>query len=191
MENKDIKLKHKVQLRKKAEEPINDSIFEGESENNSPKSKNWIWWIVAIVILCLIGFLVLSKSDKKAGQEPVAETVEKVTTEEPVEAMPSDSVTEDMAVENSTEDEATVSSDKSSVDSDSNEQVQSTVPSESANVATTISSTNSNISNDVEAEAIKVIRGDYGIGQERKDRLGAKYQTIQNRVNELKREGVF
>ncbi len=38
---------------------------------------------------------------------------------------------------------------------------------------------------------MKVIRGEYGIGQERKDKLGAKYQPIQNRVNELKREGVF
>ncbi len=47
------------------------------------------------------------------------------------------------------------------------------------------------VSNDVEAEAMKVIRGDYGIGQERKNKLGDKYQTIQNRVNELKREGLF
>ena len=35
------------------------------------------------------------------------------------------------------------------------------------------------------AYAMKVIRGDYGVGQERKDRLGAKYQPIQNRVNDL------
>lgn len=186
MGNKEIKLKRKVKLRKKAEEPIN-----GRAESNPPKSKNWIWWIVAIVILCLIGFLALSKSDKKAEQEPVAEIEEKVTTEEPVEAIPSDSVTEAMAVGNSTTDEATVSTDESSVDSDNSEQGQSTVSPESANVAATISSTDPNISNDVEAEAMKVIRGDYGIGQERKDRLGAKYQTIQNRVNELKREGVF
>ena len=48
-----------------------------------------------------------------------------------------------------------------------------------------------NVSNDVETEALKVIRGDYGIGQERKDKLGEKYQTIQTRVNELKREGLF
>lgn len=181
MGGKDIKLKHKVQLRKKTE---------GGSEGNSPKSKNWIWWIVTIAILCVIGFLVLSKSDKNVEQKPVAGIVEKVTTE-PVEAILSDSETEDMAVKNGTKEEAAVSSDETSADSDSNEQGQLTASSEGANVATTISSTNPNISNDVEAEAMKVIRGDYGIGQERKDRLGAKYQTIQNRVNELKREGVF
>ena len=47
------------------------------------------------------------------------------------------------------------------------------------------------VSDDIETEALKVIRGDYGVGQERKDKLGEKYQPIQNRVNELKREGLF
>lgn len=47
------------------------------------------------------------------------------------------------------------------------------------------------VSNDVEAEALKVIRGEYGIGQERKNKLGNQYEAIQRRVNELKREGAF
>lgn len=47
------------------------------------------------------------------------------------------------------------------------------------------------VSNNVEAEALKVIRGDYGIGQERKNKLGNQYEAIQRRVNELKREGAF
>ncbi len=46
-------------------------------------------------------------------------------------------------------------------------------------------------SEDVETEAMKVIRGDYGNVPERKERLGSRYQAIQNRVNELKRKGVF
>lgn len=57
--------------------------------------------------------------------------------------------------------------------------------------STTRAASSVNISSDVEAEAMKVIRGDYGVGQERKDKLGNKYQTIQSRVNELKREGIF
>ena len=57
------------------------------------------------------------------------------------------------------------------------------------NVATNNAS--SVVSNDVEAEALKVIRGEYGIGQERKNRLGNRYDAIQQRVNELKREGAF
>lgn len=49
----------------------------------------------------------------------------------------------------------------------------------------------SGVSDNVEAEALRVIRGDYGVGQERRDRLGVRYQAIQDRVNELKREGAF
>lgn len=47
------------------------------------------------------------------------------------------------------------------------------------------------VSNDVEKEAMNVIRGDYGNNPQRKLRLGASYQFIQNRVNQLKKEGVF
>ena len=57
--------------------------------------------------------------------------------------------------------------------------------------ATTRVASNTNVSNDVEAEAMKVIRGDYGVGQERKDKLGNQYEAIQRRVNELKQEGAF
>lgn len=43
----------------------------------------------------------------------------------------------------------------------------------------------------IDKEAMKVIRGDYGDGNARKNRLGERYNTIQKRVNELKQEGVF
>lgn len=47
------------------------------------------------------------------------------------------------------------------------------------------------ISDDIELEAMNVIRGDYGNVPERRRILGSKYQKIQNRVNQLKKEGVF
>ena len=46
------------------------------------------------------------------------------------------------------------------------------------------------VRSDVEAEALKVIRGDYGVGKERKDKLGAKYAEIQGKVNEMYRQGL-
>lgn len=48
-----------------------------------------------------------------------------------------------------------------------------------------------NISSNVEQEALKVIRGEYGNIPERREKLGNKYQEIQNKVNQLKKEGVF
>lgn len=38
---------------------------------------------------------------------------------------------------------------------------------------------------DVDATAIAVVRGDYGTGEERRARLGADYDAVQSRVDEL------
>ena len=43
----------------------------------------------------------------------------------------------------------------------------------------------------VETQALKVIRGEYGNNPQRKSILGKDYSVIQNKVNELKRKGVF
>lgn len=46
------------------------------------------------------------------------------------------------------------------------------------------------VDGDVEVNARRVIRGDFGNGQERKDKLGASYPEIQGKVNEMYRQGL-
>ena len=41
---------------------------------------------------------------------------------------------------------------------------------------------------DIEQKALEVIRGNFGNGKERKEKLGSEYSVIQNKVNELYRE---
>lgn len=41
-----------------------------------------------------------------------------------------------------------------------------------------------------EAKALQVIRGDFGNGQERKERLGSDYAVIQGKVNDMYRKGL-
>lgn len=55
---------------------------------------------------------------------------------------------------------------------------------------TTKSSTSVPVSGDVEQNARRVIRGDFGNGQVRKERLGSSYSEIQGRVNEMYRQGL-
>ena len=43
---------------------------------------------------------------------------------------------------------------------------------------------------DVEEKARKVIRGDYGNGNIRKQKLGEEYSEIQSAVNEMYRKGL-
>lgn len=52
-------------------------------------------------------------------------------------------------------------------------------------------SSSSTVSDNIEHEALNVIRGTYGNVPERREKLGSKYQEIQNRVNQLKKEGAF
>lgn len=46
------------------------------------------------------------------------------------------------------------------------------------------------VNGDVEENARRVIRGDFGNGQTRKDKLGTSYSEIQRRVNEMYRQGL-
>ncbi len=184
MANQDVKLKHKVQLRKKVEgETPTPLPPDGGGDSGGVNStKSWIWWIVALVILCVIVGIIISKSDRS---KPTIE-VEEVVTEEVI-AAPEDSIADEDVSANEA-----ASADKTRAEPASKETATAT-PAQSqpsAKESTTTSATVI-VSNDVEAEALKVIRGDYGVGQERKDKLGTKYQPIQSRVNQLKREGVF
>lgn len=42
----------------------------------------------------------------------------------------------------------------------------------------------------IEAKALQVIRGDFGNGLERKERLGSDYAVIQSKVNDMYRKGL-
>lgn len=47
-----------------------------------------------------------------------------------------------------------------------------------------------NVDDDVETNARRVIHGDFGNGQERKDKLGSSYSEIQGKVNEMYRQNL-
>lgn len=51
-------------------------------------------------------------------------------------------------------------------------------------------STSAPVSGDVEENARRVIRGDFGNGLERRDKLGTSYSEIQGKVNEMYRQGL-
>lgn len=193
MANSDVKLKHKVQLRKKVEEepqpvvaPKPEPTPTLEPENT--KSNKWIWWVVGVIVLCIIGYFLFSKSGKEQPAQAETEVVEEVSAVEGV-----DEATDQPE---GVQDEANAEeASEASLTEQPTEDSKAEAPAPATNVVPEQTQPkaieSASVSNDVEAEAMKVIRGEYGIGQERKDKLGAKYQPIQNRVNELKREGVF
>ena len=193
MVNSDIKLKRKVQLRKKVEDPALTVETEGAQIDNTPMpqkniSPNLIWVILGIIAICVICYFIFFKSEDTSKSEPVQKT--EIVEETIVSTSPvSDK-------EKTTEENLSTPDNEVSDNTESNEAGVNDAPvatDNNPNVAmpATNAASLSNVSSDVDAEAMKVIRGDYGVGLERKNKLGTKYQTIQSRVNELKREGVF
>mgnify|MGYP002617750730 CR=1 FL=1 len=195
MNHENFRIKRKVQLCKKIEEepqpvvaPKPEPTPTPTPEPENSKSNKWIWWVVGVIVMCIIGYFLFSKSEKEQPAQTETEVVEEVSAIEGVdeatdqpEGVQDKSNAEEVSEAVPTEQVAEDAKDEAQVP------VTNVVPEQTQPKATESAS----VSNDVEAEAMKVIRGEYGIGQERKDKLGAKYQPIQNRVNELKRKGVF
>lgn len=204
MADSDVKLKHKVQLRKKIEET--EHVSEPRPIAPGPKqprrnSRMWIWIFSLIVIGLLVWWIIatIRTEDKTVEDENQTQTVEKVNEQpETVEGgMEEPAVSDQLIPEETTprdiqETEVLTPTPSTTKEEPSVSVPVTSQPGKSSPATTQVQSNASiNVSNDVETEAMKVIRGDYGVGQERKDKLGNKYQPIQNRVNELKKEGVF
>ncbi len=186
MADSDIKLKHKVQLRKKVEEPAVTDETEGAESGHTPmpqtpNSNKWIWIVLGVVAVGVIFYFIFSNSGDTSVTRPVQE-IESI--DETI--IPTDSVSD----KGYAQDEANPPAEGTVVAEPESSSVET--PATTPEVATTTTpSANIPALDNVEAEALKVIQGDYGVGQERKNKLGTQYQAVQNRVNELKREGVF
>ncbi len=199
MEKRDVRLKHKVQLRRKVEEskpfvettssPAPAPTPEAEtSKSNSRRGLVSSGIVVGVLVLCFISYFVFFNS---SSEQPAPTEIE---VDEEVVAIGSDNNTD--AQSEGVQDEANSEESPEAIQieqavEESKPEANAPVTNVSAQQTQSNTAEVTSITNDVEAEAMKVIRGDYGIGRERKAKLGSKYQPIQNRVNELKREGVF
>lgn len=78
----------------------------------------------------------------------------------------------------------------SSVASSSTKPVQQAQSPKNNATTSQIAAASAPIGGDVAENAKRVIRGDFGNGQERKDKLGSAYAEIQSKVNEMYRQGL-
>lgn len=157
-------------------------------EPDEKKSNKWLWIILAIIAIILLIWWILPGKTTETETVIEEDSIEEVT----VPADTTENVSDDAKVpageeaieENANNEEASTPSV-----SGANTPEATPAPQDTDNNVTTPAP--SAVSNDIEAEALRVIRGEYGIGQDRKNKLGSQYQDIQRRVNELKREGAF
>lgn len=194
--------KRKFDLSKDDEDPVvapaskpqptgSDNTVNPTIEPKEEKNNKWPWIILVIIVIILLIWWLLPGKSTESETAVEEETIEEVSTPaENAEKMSDEAeipAGEDAVEENANNDESSNSSEP--VENTLETTTAPSAPQTTNNVATNNAS--SVVSNDVEAEALKVIRGEYGIGQERKNKLGNQYEAIQRRVNELKREGAF
>lgn len=147
------------------------------------KYKTWILGgatlIMAAVVLCCIFY---GKDEQKGGKAIEQEHTAQIT--EKTEAQVVDAESEGV--------ETLTTEEPQKVENEESETIPASVAEiPKSEVKQEVAAQPANVSNNVEQEAMNVIRGDYGNVPERREKLGNKYQEIQNRVNQLKKEGVF
>lgn len=169
-----------VQMPDVSEESISEAIENGPEK---PKKKGfaWLWALIGIAaVLCVLGMVFMNRGNKE--DETAVPAVEEVSET----VADSSALTDTMALpaeENS-------SNEVSENPAPAETQAQTTETVHPAAAPASAPAT-SNVSGELETEALNVIKGNYGDGNVRKNALGSRYTEIQNRVNQLKREGKF
>lgn len=209
---KKVTIKTKV-LEKETSDPVEKVVVNPIENPNKPeepllpgeggKTPIKKWWLVVLLIFVVGVAAVLIYKYGNRTDEPVVGDVESETLvavgDAESEATIAESEEEQPSVEQNdnavTENEENVNADESVTSQPSAEKpAQSNSKSSNQNQvkskANTTNSGQSNLQGDVEENALRVIRGEFGNGQERKDKLGSSYNEIQSKVNEMYRNGL-
>lgn len=192
-----VQLKKKVTLKtKKVDSDIKQDIqskgtaSQVKNSNGGNKRNLWIFLgIIALVVILFFVFLGKNKGSKSQLPKDNGGTVVKIDsikpTEDNTETTDSISVTkEDSALK---KDSVNLTPEKSSNEDNSNNGSTTNVAKDELNPQ---NSSSEPLNGSLEQKAIAVIRGTYGNGLERKQKLGNEYTVIQNKVNEMYRDGL-
>jgi hypothetical protein len=173
----------------KSEKPttnkFNLSKIDKTPTHQSRKNKSKWWWIgLLLLLMILVLFMVKNRSAKDDNVTENSEIEQVVpeqssATKDPVaEVPPVTEPAEDEAQEQTTIPAESIAPQKAKSEES---KTPATKPSQSTSQQKTVEG-------DLDELAQKVIRGNYGNGLERKEKLGDKYAEIQRRVNDIYRK---
>lgn len=196
-----VRLKKKVTLKTKVtESSITPESTNVSGESRSNKGKKW-FLLIALVIVAIVAFLLLKPKDTNETDSVVISEEATVSLDQQENALKQDTIQMDSESISNKEDGKVLANDNSISDGMNAGDVKSNLPEEKekVNVVTQNNTQSSNqtavsvekskeevvLSGTIDEKAIMVIRGDFGNGEERKNKLGSEYTVIQNRVNEM------
>lgn len=196
-----VQLKKKVTLKtKRADSDVKQDIQPKNTVPQEPVNKTGggnkrnLWVFLGIVVLAAILFFVFVGKDNETSvktnvaQNHVtakADSIQPAKTEETAEKVDSTNVEK---IDNTLKEEPTKATAEMPA-SESNSK-QSSKPDVVKEEKKTQTSSAIPVNGSLEQKAIAVIRGTYGNGLERKQKLGDEYTVIQNKVNEMYRDGL-
>lgn len=205
-----VHLKKKVTIKEEhAEEELPTGRNDGGNGSDPtpmpehPKGRKWILWLIVIVVLAIIGYLWYSYSGSSEQGDGNLDNSTKVENTNSTKSQSSDSaatVDSSKIKGTNSEEETATKPEFSSHNGNDVEEMQKAPVAQTGKRAVKHSSdiivsskseipTNGSAGS-VEETANEVIKGIYGNGDVRKDKLGSRYQEVQNRVNEMYRQGL-
>ena len=196
-----VQLKKKVTLKtKRADSDVKQDIQPKNTVPQEPVNKTGggnkrnLWVFLGIVVLAAILFFVFVGKDNETSvktnvaQNHVtakADSIQPAKTEETAEKVDSTNVEK---TDNTLKEEPTKAT--AEMPSSESNSKQSSKPDVVKEEKKTQTSSAIPVNGSLEQKAIAVIRGTYGNGLERKQKLGDEYSVIQNKVNEMYRDGL-
>ena len=164
-----VELKRKVTLKRKV---ASADEVEVTPSGSTEKGNRWKWIAMVVALLLIGGAIYYFNQKGSTGNSSKVIAVADSTSTQREEA---DSTIESTEV---------VSSEKANTDNSTKNQPSDVTQNELNE------NTLDKIVDDVEDKARQVIRGDYGNGNVRKQKLGEEYSEIQSAVNEMYRKGL-
>ena len=180
-----VELKRKVTLKTKSssieepEEPI------GSNPTPTSSRKKLIVGLAALIVVVIVGFVLFGNNQSTGKSDAIV-----------TDSLTKDSVQKDSTTADTLKNEKTTvvsneeSNNKETEDKKDEMQSKASVPVDSNAKSLQEPNTESSSMNSVEAKAKQVIRGIYGNGSVRKQKLGNDYAEIQGKVNEMYRNGL-
>lgn len=165
-----------------------DSTTTDNGTASTGNGKRTLGIIVGVIVVAgLIAFGAIRGCGGSSVTAPTADSTVSNTTYEPTDTTHcADSTQQTNSMPDASSQEGTPSTNAPSAPQQSAQSSAENATSESTQPTTAAA----NPTDNVDLEVQKVLKGVYGNGLERKDKLGASYAKIQRKVNELYRKGL-
>ncbi|MDR0573062.1 MAG: hypothetical protein LBG96_03365 [Tannerella sp.] len=179
------------------EQASNTATISGGNSKPEKKSKWRLWLLLVIIAIVVVIFLVRkcsTKGNDAANESTPAQVEQPATVTEQAPAAKEKAVAPTLAAEDTDKPASEETLEPATSEQPTTKPAESvTTPAQSVQPATVKPAASPTLSvlpqGTLEEKVQKVIRGDFGNGEDRKRALGSEYKEIQRKVNEMYRNG--